>query len=72
MGAVGWCLEPHDPAVSKLAARREKDHAFVGVMLSRGIVSAPLVRQRLGQTPSIGDPRRATILARLDRWDSPD
>lgn len=28
-GAVGWCLETHDLAFSKLAARREKDLAFV-------------------------------------------
>src|SRR5215207_2005550 len=27
MGATGWCLEPHDLAVSKLAAGREKDRA---------------------------------------------
>jgi hypothetical protein len=26
-GAVGWCLDPHDIAFSKLAARREKDLA---------------------------------------------
>ena len=32
-GAVGWCLEPHDLAFSKLAARREKDLAFVSAML---------------------------------------
>ena len=24
-GAIGWCLDPHDLAFSKLAARREKD-----------------------------------------------
>ena len=28
-GAVGWCLDPHDLAYAKLAARREKDMAFV-------------------------------------------
>jgi hypothetical protein len=32
-GAVGWCLEPHDLAFSKLAARREKDLAFVSALL---------------------------------------
>ncbi len=26
-GAIGWCLDPHDLAISKLAARREKDLA---------------------------------------------
>src|SRR3954467_12141284 len=32
-GAVGWCLEPHDLAFSKLAARREKDLTFVTNLL---------------------------------------
>lgn len=32
-GAIGWCLEPHDLAFSKLAARREKDLAFVTNLL---------------------------------------
>jgi hypothetical protein len=32
-GAIGWCLEPHDLAFSKLAARREKDLAFVAALL---------------------------------------
>ena len=32
-GAIGWCLEPHDLAISKLAARREKDLAYVTALL---------------------------------------
>jgi hypothetical protein len=32
-GATGWCLEPHDLAFSKLAARREKDIEFVSALL---------------------------------------
>ncbi len=32
-GAIGWCLEPHDLAFSKLAARREKDLTFVAGLL---------------------------------------
>ena len=32
-GAIGWCLEPHDLAISKLAARREKDLAYVAALL---------------------------------------
>jgi hypothetical protein len=32
-GAVGWCLEAHDLAFSKLAAQREKDLAFVANLL---------------------------------------
>jgi hypothetical protein len=32
-GAIGWCLDPHDLAFSKLAARREKDLAFVAALV---------------------------------------
>ena len=32
-GAIGWCLDPHDIAISKLAARREKDLAYVAALL---------------------------------------
>ena len=39
-GAVGWCLEPHDLAFSKLAARREKDLAFVATLLRHKMVQA--------------------------------
>jgi hypothetical protein len=31
-GATGWCLHPHDLALAKLAAGREKDLRFVGEM----------------------------------------
>lgn len=31
-GATGWCLHPHDLALAKLAAGREKDLAFVAEM----------------------------------------
>jgi len=32
-GAIGWCLDPHDIAISKLAARREKDVVYVSALL---------------------------------------
>jgi hypothetical protein len=32
-GATGWCLDPHDLAFSKLAARREKDLEFVSALI---------------------------------------
>jgi len=37
-GAIGWCLEPHDIAYSKLAARREKDIAFVTALIRHKLV----------------------------------
>ena len=37
-GAIGWCLDPHDLAYSKLAARREKDIAFVTALIRHKLV----------------------------------
>jgi hypothetical protein len=56
-GAIGWCLEPHDLAISKLVAGREKDLYFVGVMLRRALVRRDLLRERLAVT-RIDDVRR--------------
>jgi hypothetical protein len=52
-GAVGWTLEPHDLAVSKLAAGRAKDIAFVRTMVERKLVSTRLIRERLASTPRL-------------------
>ena len=48
---VGWCLEPHDLAVSKLAAGRDKDWPFVSAMLTHGIIHTKTLQERLNQTP---------------------
>src|SRR5207248_1965435 len=69
MGAVGWCLEPHDLAVSKLAAAREKDFAFVEIMVRRGLVSAEVLRQRLDATPGMSSQAKQLAIARLEEWD---
>ena len=37
-GAVAFCLDPHDLAVSKYVARREKDVEFNREMVTRGIL----------------------------------
>lgn len=44
-GAVGWCLDPHDLAYAKLAARREKDLAFVVELLRHKLVRPSLVER---------------------------
>jgi hypothetical protein len=49
-GAIGWCLEPHDLAVSKLIAGREKDYGFVGLMISSAMVTPTLIAERLHET----------------------
>jgi len=38
-GVQGLCLEPHDLAIAKYAASREKDLIFTRELASRGIVS---------------------------------
>jgi hypothetical protein len=58
MGAIGWCLEVHDLAVSKMAAGREKDFVFVEVMAREGLISADIVRERLLHTPRLSSERR--------------
>lgn len=37
-GAIGWCLDPHDIAFSKLAARREKNLAYVAALIRHKLV----------------------------------
>jgi hypothetical protein len=49
--ATGLCLEVHDLAVSKLAAGREKDLAFVGALLRHRLASPDVIRSRIAATP---------------------
>lgn len=67
-GAVGWCLEPHDLAVSKLAAGREKDLEFVETMVRRHLVAPQAIRERLANTPTMPAARRELADARLRAW----
>jgi hypothetical protein len=59
---VGLCLEPHDLAASKLAARREKDFPFVRVMLEHGLIDSAVVQERVGLLP-IDAKAKADLLA---------
>jgi hypothetical protein len=59
-GAVGWCLEPHDLAYSKLAARREKDLRFVAVMLRFQMVRAARLRSLIETVEDSGLRERLT------------
>jgi hypothetical protein len=47
---IGWCLDLHDLAISKLAAGREKDWPFVAEMLNHQLVNASELQHRLAQT----------------------
>jgi hypothetical protein len=67
MGAVGWCLEPHDLAVSKLAAGREKDIAFVRTMVRMQLASVDVIRERLTTTSALSPERRQLASQYLER-----
>jgi hypothetical protein len=47
MGAEGLCMEPHDLAISKLCAGREKDLEFVRGLVEIGLVGKQLLLKRL-------------------------
>ena len=63
---IGFCLDPHDLAASKLAAGREKDWSFVGEMIKAEIVGITKLARRVEGLP-LSDTRtiRAWLQARL-------
>ena len=50
-GVAGLCLEPHDLAIAKYVARREKDVIFTRALAARGIVSKDHLLTLLDRTP---------------------
>jgi hypothetical protein len=50
-GVSGLCLDPHDLAVAKYVARREKDIVFTRALATRGIVQKPQLLALLEKTP---------------------
>ena len=67
---IGLCLEVHDLLVSKLAAGREKDLAFIAVALRHQLANADEVEARLDWVDVPTD-RRDTMRHRLRRAMSP-
>jgi hypothetical protein len=65
-GAVGWCLEVHDLAVSKLIAGRDKDKNFVAVLMRERMVDGATLRQRFDGV-RVGEPRLLAARALLQR-----
>ena len=65
-GVKGLCLDPHDLAIAKYAARREKDLVFTRALARRGIVSYERLLALLDQT-SVKDEMREQIRADIDR-----
>ncbi len=60
---IGYCLEPHDLAASKLVAGREKDWPFVKTLLEHAIVNGMTLRERISQLPISSDAKD-----RLHAW----
>ena len=50
-GVSGLCLDPHDLAIAKYVARREKDIVFTRALTARGIVQQHQVLALLAKTP---------------------
>jgi hypothetical protein len=65
-GVVGLCLDPHDLAIAKYVAGREKDGVFTRELASRGIVSNDRLLALLDQTP-ISEEIRQRISAHIAR-----
>src|ERR1700730_13877417 len=65
-GVRGLCLDPHDLAIAKYVACREKDVIFTRELLSRGIVSRDRLHALLEETP-ITQEMRERIRAQIAR-----
>jgi hypothetical protein len=63
-GATGWCLEIHDLVLSKYAAGREKDHAFIAGAIAHGMVDRGELERRLADLP-VDAEHRARIAERI-------
>jgi len=61
--SMGWCIEGHDLAASKLVASRERDYRFVRTLIVEGLVDTNVLLQRL-QTLSIELEKRE----KLSQW----
>lgn len=59
-GATGWCMEPHDLVVSKLAAGRDRDIEYARAAIRAGIVDPRVLRDRIGML-GIDDDHRTRV-----------
>jgi hypothetical protein len=59
-GVTGLCLDPHDLAIAKYVARREKDIVFTRELAHRGMVKRDRLLALLDKTP-ISDEARQRI-----------
>ena len=64
-GASGWCLEPHDLVVAKMAAGREKDWYFIEEALRHRLVRPEILHERLREL-RVSAKRRHELAELLD------
>ena len=62
-GCIGYCLEAHDLAASKLVAFRDKDREFVIVLLNENLIDPLTLLERIS-----GLPVSAEVRGRLRKW----
>jgi hypothetical protein len=64
-GNTGHCLEAHDLAASKLCAFREKDRAFVRVLINERLVDVDILQERVASL-QIDENRKRQLLHWVD------
>jgi hypothetical protein len=64
-GVLGLCLDPHDLAIAKYVAGREKDQQFNRQLVVRGLLSRETLLQLLAVTP-VDETTRARIAVAID------
>ena len=63
---AGRCLEPHDLAVSKLVAGREKDVDFLAEMSAHGMITGDVILDRIA-TLDVSDEEKNLLIGRWQR-----
>ena len=63
-GVRGLCLDPHDLAIAKYAAGRDKDLVFTRELATRGLVEHDRLKKLLDETP-VSDEVRERIRSRI-------
>jgi hypothetical protein len=65
-GAVGLCLDPHDLAISKLIAGREKDLDYLAVAIGARLLSHEAL-QHLLEVTAVESDRQELAFGRIER-----
>lgn len=63
---IGWCIEAHDLAASKLVAFRDKDRDFVRVLLAQKMIKPRTLISRLRRLPK-GERLKERLVIWVDR-----